>query len=517
LDRNVMVELTGIKKEFNGRYALKGIDLKLFGGEIHCLAGGNGCGKSTLIKTISGVLEQTEGEVTICGKKMQHMRPITAIQEGVQVIYQDFAVFPNLSVMENIALNTEIRNRDFLVDKKRMRELALSAMEMIGVEMDPEAILDTLPVAWKQMTALCRAIINDPKVLILDEPTTALTAPEVEHLWKVLAVLRERGIAVLLVDHKFDEIRRIADRLTILRNGEFVSSGPIGEYGYRRFRKEMTGRDFEVEKYAPEPCDTEVLRVEGLTRRNAFENVSFTLYKGDVLGITGLLGSGRNEIAEALFGLSPAESGKIVLNGRELRIASVKDAVENEIGYVPEDRLTEGLFTDYTIEENISASSLKRFFKGFSLQNAEIKETAKRWIDSLSIKARSEEAPVSSLSGGNAQKVVLSKWLNTEPKLLILNGPSVGMDVGAKAEIHEILHGLAGKGIGIVMITDDLEELTDNCNRILIMRDHRVAMMTDNSMSKKNIEALLMGERPGEDAVGAAGAEEAKKEAQHEE
>ncbi len=489
----VFVELKGIKKAYEGVYALKGIDLALRKGEIHCLAGGNGCGKSTLIKTISGVHEPTAGEIYIDGQQMNHMKPLDAIEKGIQVIYQDFAVFPNLTVAENIALNTEIKDRTKVVSYKRMRELAGKAMAQIGADLNPDARLEDLSVAGKQMVALCRAIINNPKLLILDEPTTALTAKEVQKLWGVLRNLREQNIAILLVDHKFDEIRPLVDRLTILRNGEFVSSGLISEYGHVRFQKDMTGHDFSTEKYRPEPSDEPILSVEHISSKGNYEDISFALSKGDVLGITGLLGSGRNEIAEALFGLCPAESGKIVLHGKEVKLKSIKDAVKHEIGFVPEDRLTEGLFTALPITDNTVASSLKKYVRAFGLKSFEMGENTKTWMKRLGVVAVSKDVPVSSLSGGNAQKVVLGKWLNTNPKLLVLVGPSVGMDVGAKAEIHAILRDLAQTGVGVVMVTDDLSELVENCNRILIVKDHKIIKSSDNSLSKKEIEALLMG------------------------
>lgn len=495
---DIFVKTVGLKKAYNGIYALNGIDLEIRKGEIHCLCGGNGCGKSTLIKSISGVIQPTDGEIYIDGEKMRHMNPLDAIKRGIQVIYQDFAVFPNLSVAENISVNSQIKNKRKTVNYRQMREVAEKALNIIGTHINPDAILDDLSVSDKQMVALCRALVNDPKMLILDEPTTALTAVEVQKLWDVVKRLRDNNIAILLVDHKFDEIRSLADRLTVIRNGEFISTGKIDEYDHRRFQIDITGHDFSNEKYHPEKSDVNILTVEHLCSQGNFDDISFTLNKGDVVGITGLLGSGRNEIAEALFGLCPIDSGRIVLNGKEIKINSVKDAVENEIGFVPEDRLSEGLFTEMSIGDNISASSLEKYFKGLSKKTSLLKKDAAEFIKRLGIKTESQDNPVSSLSGGNAQKVVLSKWLNTNPKLLVLVGPSVGMDIGAKAEIHSILHELAQNGMGIIMVTDDLPELTENCNKILIVRNHRIIKETDNSISKKQIEILLMHEKDGD-------------------
>lgn len=491
------LRLEGIKKSFGGVHALRGVDLEVKRGEIHCLAGENGCGKSTLIKAISGVHEPDAGNIWIDGEKVKNMKPMDAIRRGIQVIYQDFAVFPNLTVAENIALNGELKNKAKFVNWKEIRRIACEAMEQVGAEINPDIRLERLSVANKQMVAICRAIINDAKLLILDEPTTALTAREVEKLWTIIRTLKEKGIAIMIVNHKLDEIYRIADRLTILRNGEYISSGPISDYDQARFTKDMTGRDIIEKKYIPPVSEEEVLRVEHLGRKGGFNDVSFTLKKGDVLGITGLLGSGRGEIGEALFGLAPADEGKIFLNGKELSIQSVDDAIRNEIGYVPEDRLTQGLFMDRSIRDNTVVASIRRYMKHLRLDEQEMEDAAMHWIKEIDIKAPSPRPAVRTLSGGNAQKVVIAKWLNTAPKLFILDGPTVGVDIGAKAEIHAILHELAGRGIGIIVISDDLPELVQNCNKILVMKDGMSSGIIDNSIDEISLGKLLIGAEKG--------------------
>ncbi len=355
----VFLKLENIKKSFGGVQALKGVDLEIRKGEILALAGQNGCGKSTLIKVISGVHEQTSGDYYLEGKKVEKLTPIDAIRAGVQVIYQDFAVFPNLTVAENIAMNNSLMTGTKVMNWKKARELAIEAMEQVGAHMDPDILVERLTVANKQMVAICRAIINDAKFLILDEPTTALTKKEVENLFKIIRRLKEKGIAIMIVNHKLDEIYEIADRLTIIRNGEYISSGDIKEYDRARFIHDITGRDIVESVYVPEKSDgTEILKVENISREGAFENVSFSLEKGDVLGITGLLGSGRGELGDALFGLAPATSGKITLNGKEIEIHNIEDAIKNKIAYVPEDRLTQGLFLDRSIQDNMVARLL---------------------------------------------------------------------------------------------------------------------------------------------------------------
>lgn len=495
----LFLQLNEIKKSFGGVHALKNVSLTVNRGEIHCLAGENGCGKSTLIKVISGVHKPDAGQIIIDGNEVSDMKPIDAINYGIQVIYQDFAVFPNLTVAENIALNGALKNKDKFVSWSKVKTIAKEALDKVGVDIDLDLKLERLSVANKQIVAICRAIINDAKLLILDEPTTALTAREVENLWTVVRSLRDKGIAILIVNHKLDEIYEIADCLTILRNGSYISSGPIDQYDSARFSKDMTGRDITDEKYEPQPREEEVLRVENLSCRDAFTDVSFVLNQGDVLGITGLLGSGRSEIGEALFGIMPADSGDIYLNGKKITINSVADAIANEIGYVPEDRLTQGLFMDKSINDNVSVASLADYLKGGKLDHAAMEKATNKWMKEIQIKAPSNSVNVRTLSGGNAQKVVIAKWLNTKPKLFILNGPTVGVDVGAKAEIHHILRNLAALGIGIIIISDDLPELVTNCNKIIVMKDGKLFHKTDNNIDESSLGNLLLGKK--EEAV----------------
>ena len=491
------LKLKGIKKHFGGVKALKGVDFEIKSGEIHCLAGENGCGKSTLIKVISGVYIPDEGEIFINGKKAHIEKPIDAIKLGIQVIYQDFAVFPNLSVAENIAMNRLFVEGKQTVNWKKSRQMAIEAMEMIGAHIDPNILLERLSVANKQIVAICRAIFNDAKLIILDEPTTALTANEIEKLFKIIRNLKDKGIAVMLVNHKIDEIYDIADRLTILRNGEYISSGRIDEYDRARFVRDLTGHDIVDVKYEPGKNAEVILSVEGLTKEDCFEDVSFTLNKGDIFGITGLLGSGRSEIGEALFGISPAGSGKIVLNGKEIKIASIDDAMANQIAYVPEDRLTQGLFLERSILDNTIAASIRNYFSKGKMDTDAMENATDGWIDKLAVATPSAKPPISTLSGGNQQKVVIAKWLNTNPRLIVLNGPTVGVDIGSKSEIHSILRDLAGKGIGVIIISDDLPELIQNCNKMIIVFEGKVIKTIDNNIDETTLANLLSGKEGG--------------------
>ena len=491
---NAFLSLQGVSKSFGGVKALQNVDLTHNYGEVHCLAGENGSGKSTLIKVISGIHEADAGSIRIEGKPVGRLRPIDAIRHGIQVIYQDFAVFPNLSVMENISMNHQLMTGAKLMNWRKSRSLALEAMQRIGAQIDPELPVERLSVANKQLVAILRAIINDAKLLILDEPTTALTAREVDMLFSTVRMLRDKGMAIMIVNHKLDEIYEIADRLTVLRNGAYVSSGMIGEYDRARFVRDLTGRDISEQKYQPDVSGGDILTVKSLTRRGSFEDVSFSLKKGEVLGITGLLGSGRGEIGDALFGVQPADSGSIALNGRDIRIRSIGDAMKNKIAYVPEDRLTQGLFLDRSILDNTVAASLPDYFHGISLDHKALLRDSEAWVEKIGVVTPSVHPPIRTLSGGNQQKVVLAKWLNTKPELLVLNGPTVGVDIGAKADIHGILRSLAADGVGIIVISDDLSELITNCNRILIMREGRLACEVNSSdCDESRLAALLSG------------------------
>lgn len=488
------LKLEGIEKSFGGVKALQGVSMTIKRGEIRALAGENGSGKSTLIKIISGVYQPTAGRIEIEGEEFSHIQPIDAINKGIQVVYQDFAVFPNLTVAENIAMNRNIKSGRKTMSWKETRRIALEAMAQIGAELDPDLPLARLTVANKQIVAICRAIVADAKLLILDEPTTALTAKEVEYLNDIIRKLKEKGLAIVIVNHKLDEIYAIAETLTVIRNGKLIADGNIEEFDRPRFVQALTGRELTDETYRPAPSEEEILKVEHLSRKGAFEDVNFTLHKGDVLGITGLLGSGRGEIGDALFGLSPAQSGEVTLNGNNVRIHSVNDAVQAGIGYVPEDRLTQGLFMERSIQDNVVASNIKKYLHYAMLDYKKMFEDTQEWIQTVRCKAPGPKPPIRTLSGGNAQKIVIAKWLNTKPNLLILNGPTVGIDVGAKADIFAILHDLASRGVGIIVISDDISELIENCNKILVMRDGRPSPVYDSTdLTTASLARLLNG------------------------
>lgn len=486
------LELNGITKSFDGVHALHGVDIVINSGEVHCIAGENGSGKSTLIKIISGVYTPTSGEITIEDRKYAHLTPIESINLGIQVIYQDFALFPNLTVAENISMNQIVMTGAKFMNWKKSRAIAVEAMDKIGAAINPDLLVEQLSIGNRQMVAICRAIINEAKLLILDEPTASLTKKEVELLNDILRNLRDKGMAIVIVNHKVDEIFEIAERITIIRNGEKVSTGMIEEYDRQRFTKDLTGRQLDEIGYLPEESNGTVFQVEKISRKGAFEDISFTLKKGDVLGITGLLGSGRGQVGDALFGLAPIDSGKIFLNGKEIRIQSVDDAIANRIAYVPEDRLTQGLFLDRSIQDNTSAASLKKYHINGKIDNDAMYRSTEEWIKKIGCVAPSPKVPVRTLSGGNAQKIVIAKWLNTDPSLIILNGPTIGVDIGAKFDIHRILHDLASTGIGVIIISDDLSELIINCSSILVMKDGKMShLISAGEVNETQLSAML--------------------------
>ena len=470
---NPLLSVREVHKRYGGVLALEGVSFEIFPGEVHCLAGENGCGKSTLIKVISGVETADAGTVTLDGELLIKVTPRDAIRAGIQVIYQDFSLFPNLTVAENIVMTSLIASRTRLVNRRSVRRRALEVVLDLGVDLDVDARVEDLVIADRQLTAICRALAQDARVMFMDEPTTALTKREVDSLFTVVKRLQDRGVAVVFVSHKLDEVLEISQRVTVLRNGEVVASGNVREFDSDSLSRAMTGREIRSERVVA-PYDTAaapVIDVHGLGLKGAFQDVEFSVRPGEILGITGLLGSGRTEIAEALFGVSPATAGSIRVDGREVRIDSVGDAVAAGIGYVPPDRLTQGLFLQQSIADNVIASSLDLHQRRSGLlDRSRLKDTINTFFTALRIRAASVQAPIRSLSGGNQQRVVLAKWLARGPRVLILNSPTVGVDVGSKEEILEILRTQAAKGIGVIVISDDVPEVVAVCHRVLVVQ-----------------------------------------------
>lgn len=490
-----LLKTVDIHKSFVGVQALKGVSFSLNPGEIHCLAGENGSGKSTLIKIISGVYSPSKGHIEILGKKYGKISPIEAIKNGIQVIYQDFSVFPNLTVMENLALNSELADRRHFVNWKRMRKIAEESLSKINFSIDLDADVGSLTVAEKQMIAISRALMFNTRLIIMDEPTTALTRLEVKQLFDIILKLKEQGIAILFVSHKLNEVFEISEFFTILRNGSLVVSGETKELDSKKFSFYMTGREFEEKHFIPEYLsDNPVFEAKNLNLDNHFQNISFTLKPGEILGITGLLDSGRTDLALSIFGMKPLDSGEIYIKGKSVEIKNIQTAIKHKIGYVPEDRLSEGLFLSRSISDNIIISEIDKLtVQAGIFDNKKKKDEIDKWVKELSIATPDPNNACQTLSGGNQQRIVLAKWLACNLDILILNGPTVGVDIGSKHDIHKILHELAAKGLGVIIISDDLPEVLENCSRILVMKSGEiVADLNADTTDENTILSYMM-------------------------
>lgn len=470
------IVLDGVTKTYAGITALDEVGFAIGAGEAVCLAGENGSGKSTLIKILAGVEKPDRGRISIGGELQGQLDPRVSAAAGIMVIFQDFSIFPNLSVAENIAFSNSLARHDRIYRRARVRALAAETLARVGVEIDLDAPVETLSVAHKQLVAICRALASDARLIIMDEPTTALTEREVRALLAIIRRLKADGVAVLFVSHKLAEVLEVCEKVVVLRNGRKVAEGPAAEFDAASLTRHMTGRD--VAETPPDPVDPGapvLMKVRGLAKQGAFDGVDFDLRAGEVLGISGLLGSGRTSLAKALFGLVAPDAGRVELAGHEVPLGDPLKAAAAGIGYVPEDRLTEGLFLTQSIARNVAIGRLEAHGASGVLDFAGLWGEATDWLKRLSVKAPNVEAPVRSLSGGNQQRVVLARWLSRSPKVLVLNGPSVGVDVGSKADIHGIIRELSAQGLGVIVISDDLPELLATCHRILVMKGGRVA------------------------------------------
>lgn len=468
----------GISKAFGGAKALTDVSFNVSPGDVHCLAGENGSGKSTLIKIMSGVETPDSGLILLGEERLKALTPREAVAKGVQVIFQDFSLIPNLSVAENISLSTSVLEKRRFSNPKRNREIAAEALDLIGVDIDLDATVQSIPVSSKQLVAIARAMNQGVRLLFMDEATTALTRKEIDHLFGVVQNLKERGVATVFVSHKLDEVQEIAQTITILRNGAVAAEGKMKDFDRRAISMAMTGSDITELRLAPEvPKDSpSVLTVDSLSARGQFKNISFDVKAGEILGITGLLGSGRSEIAEALFGMGQVSSGSVLIRGQKIKLTGPQDAVAAGIGYVPQDRLTQGLFLDQSILKNVMASAIKRFVGPFGLvKTGSINVTTTGWISDLKIKTDNPQNVATSLSGGNQQRVVLAKWLAMSPSVLILNGPTVGVDIGSKREILEIIRQKALEGMAVIIVSDDIPEIVQIANRVIVIHHGETA------------------------------------------
>ena len=493
----LFLRMQNVSKHYAGVTALNKVDFELENDEIHCLVGENGSGKSTLIKIISGTVDADPGMILeINGEIIQSYKAIDAIDCCIRVIYQDLSLFPNLTVAENIALGEFVSDHRRFVNWKELTEIAKRAMARIDIDLPLETAVSEISIADQQLVAICRALTREIKLIIMDEPTASLTRREIESLLSVVLDMKKKGIATLFVSHKLNEVFQIADRISVLRDGNMVGVFPSNEIDEEKLTHLMTGKKVEYQNFTLPSNDHEpVLEAQMLNRESEFEDINFRLYPGEILGITGLLGSGRTELALSLFGITQPDTGQIIFEGRPVKIKSVQDALKLGIAYVPEDRLVQGLVNEQPVGDNIIVTIIESLVNRFKLIDRNKKKSnIARWIKELNIKVPSVDSPVQTLSGGNQQRIVLAKWISTDPKILILDGPTIGIDVAAKLSIHEIIRDLARKGIAILLISDEIPEVYNNCNRVLVMRKGCIVKEFDtNQVTVDQIQEYVNG------------------------
>jgi simple sugar transport system ATP-binding protein len=485
------LKLSNISKAFGGVQALRDIDLTLDVGEVHCIVGENGSGKSTLIKIISGIIAPSAGgHIAIGGREYHRLTPAQSTGCGIQVIYQDLSLFPNLTVAENIAVAQHL-GVPHVVNWNAVKNIARTAMAKIDVSLNLDALVSELSISSRQLVAICRALAANANLVIMDEPTASLTRQEVNVLLELVRGLKLKGICAIFVSHRLDEVLEVADRVTVLRDGRNIGTFPAAEMNDRKLAFLMTGKEFNYDLLETVIADQPPrLSVAKLTRAGDYQDISFELRPGEILGITGLLGSGRTELALSLFGMTQADSGEIRVDGRAMALQSNQKAIAAGIAYVPEDRLTLGLVLEQPISSNIILAVLDKILGRFGLfDRGKRRALVGRWIHDLAIKVSNPENAAKTLSGGNQQRVVLAKWLARNPRILILDSPTVGVDISAKDGIYEIVKGLAAGGVGIVMISDEIPEVLYHCHRVLIMRDGR---LTGEYVSRVSSEQELM-------------------------
>jgi simple sugar transport system ATP-binding protein len=472
-----LLRLSRATKHFGGVLALDAVDWEVMAGEVHCLVGENGSGKSTMIKLVAGVHDPDPGtEIEVDGTVHASITPHLAKALGIHVIYQDLSLFPNLSVAENIAIDQVLGGSLRLVRRRSMREIAARALARLGFKLALDKPVASFSIAERQVIAICRGLAAEARLLIMDEPTASLTRAEVKRLLGIVAKLKGQGIAIVFVSHRLEEVVEIAERVTVLRDGRKVGIYPPSEIDSKRLAELMTGLSVEhkvvardVTKSAP------LLEVADLARTGEFADVGFTLHRGEVLGLTGLLGAGRTELALSLFGMAPPDSGKIRIEGNDVVMRSNRDAIRAGIAYLSEDRLNLGLNMRQSVKDNLVLAVLGRLANRIGwIKPGRRRAAAENWVSRLKIRTASVEASVQQLSGGNQQRVSLAKWLATDPRILILDSPTVGVDVGNKQGIYEMIRELAGHGIGILLISDEIPEVYYTCDRVLHMRAGRV-------------------------------------------
>ena len=496
-EREYILELRGITKTFPGVKALDDVSFQVRRGEIHALLGANGAGKSTLIKIIAGMYSKDAGTIWMDGREVQIKTPLDAQELGISVVFQELTVFPDLSVLENIFMNREIVRRG-LYDWKAMRRQTQEIIDELGLDFGVNDKLSGLPIAQQQMVEIVKAVSFGAKVLILDEPTSSLSAKETEKLFSIMHKLHEKGTTIIYISHRLDEIFANCERITLLRDGKWILTRELEGFPREELISNMIGRSLAAEfPVKTNRVGGELLRAENFCFEQKFQDISFRLNRGEVLGFAGLVGAGRTEVMRALYGAYPRQSGRVFLEGKELIIRSPQDALKNGISYATENRKSDGLFMGRSILENISVSSLERFSHPLLDQRTERSEV-ERVARELNVVCSGLNQHAMNLSGGNQQKVCLAKWLLIGPKVFILDEPTRGIDVGAKAEFYRIINELAERGAGVIVISSEEQELVGICDRILVMHEGRLTGEVTDVPHRDDTERLLMTYMMGE-------------------
>ena len=491
-----LLEIRSLAKSFGGARALRGVDFDLRVGEVHALLGENGAGKSTLIKIVTGAHRPDGGTIRVSGREVTDLDPAAARRLGIACIYQQPALFPDLTVAENIGLRLESGHPLRRVGWTARRERAAALLRRIGAEISPDAEVRRLSMPEQQLVEIACAVGTGARIVIMDEPTASLTQKEQLLLHAVVRDLRREGVGVIYISHRLEEIFALADRVTVLRDGQSTGTSAVDGIAEAELIRRMVGREV-AQIYAPSesaPGRT-VLAVRGLgCAAGGVSDVSFELKAGEVLGLAGLVGAGRTELARVLFGLTPADAGTIELDGTPVALRSPRDAVRNGIAYVPEDRRRHGVVLEMVVAENMTMAVHERLFPGSWLRSGAEQEMANGFVRDLAVKCSGPAAPAGSLSGGNQQKVSLARWLATRPRVLILDEPTQGVDVGAKAEIHRIIRRLAGEGLAVLLISSDLPEVLGMSDRIGVMRGGRLVAMLPGGSAAPVVMAAALGQ-----------------------
>jgi rhamnose transport system ATP-binding protein len=494
-----ILQLTDIHKKFPGVHALKGVQFDMFAGEVHALLGENGAGKSTLIKTISGVYQPTSGQVTMYGEPVQFNNPREAQANGIATIYQELGLYPELTVAENIFMGHAPRRKIGPFHGVDWREMEARATQILAdlevYDLDMRRKVGTLNVGNRQRVEIAKALSLDAKILIMDEPTAALTESDVERLFSIVRLLRERGVGIIYISHRLQEVFELADRVTVLRDGEYIDTRQVSETTEPQLISMMVGRTIDnlFPKVDGEPGEV-VLEVRNLNYEPTTRDVSFSVRAGEIVGLAGLVGSGRSETAQVIFGITPAESGEILIDGQPITIQHPREAIEHGIAYVPEDRGTQGLIREMTLRENASMATMGDVSRGGFINWRQERDKAAEVIADLGVRAYSTEQVANKLSGGNQQKVVIAKWLASKPRVLIMDEPTRGIDVGAKSEIHRRMSQLAVEHrIAILMISSELPEVLGMSDRVLVMREGRlVGEFSREQATQEAVAAAMM-------------------------